>query len=79
MAKKQNPSPDFEKSLASLGELIEKMEGGQLPLEKSLAYFEEGVSLIRQCQKTLTLAEQKIQIVTEKEGKSVLSDFKSES
>ena len=71
MPKKQtSASPNFETSLTTLNALIEKMEDGQLPLEQSLQCFEEGVTLIRQCQKMLTAAEQKIQILTEKGGKS---------
>lgn len=64
---------DFEKSLASLNRIIEKMESGSLSLDESLKYFEEGIALIRSCQKTLTDAEQKVQILS---GKST-HDFKS--
>ncbi len=59
-------SSDFEASLNQLNQLIEKMETGQLSLESSLQYFEEGIILIKQCQKTLNDAEQKIQILTGK-------------
>lgn len=69
---------DFEKSLQQLNQLIEKMETGQLSLESSLAYFEEGITLIRTCQQTLTDAEQKIQILTKKAGKSTPTDFEIE-
>lgn len=73
-AKKTAPA-DFEKSLAQLNQLIEKMETGQLSLETSLSFFEEGIALIRQCQQTLNDAEQKIQILTEKADKTSLTDF----
>ena len=53
------------------------MESGQLSLEASLAYFEEGVGLIQQCQNVLNHAEKKIQMITEKAGKSTLVDFES--
>lgn len=66
--KKTAASPvDFEKSLAQLNALVEKMETGQLSLEASLQCFEEGITLIRQCQKTLNEAEQKVQILTKHE------------
>ncbi len=55
---------DFEKSLNKLNKLIEQMEKGQLSLEAALQHFEEGLTLIQQCQKTLEQAEQKIQILT---------------
>lgn len=67
-AKKQTPSSvDFEKSLQQLNALVEKMESDQLSLEASLQCFEEGIALIRQCQKTLNEAEQKVQILTKNE------------
>lgn len=56
----------FEESLTHLNQILEKMETGQLSLEDSLHYFEEGITLIRQCQKTLSDTEQKVQILTEK-------------
>lgn len=75
---KKTPTPvDFEKSLDQLNQLIEKMETGQLSLESSLHYFEQGITLIRECQQTLSDAEQKIQILTEKAGKTTLKDFNS--
>ncbi len=60
-------SLNFEQSLAELNHLVEKMEQGGLSLQDSLKSFEEGISLIRQCQKELTAAEQKIKILTEKQ------------
>ncbi|HLB56801.1 MAG TPA: exodeoxyribonuclease VII small subunit [Coxiellaceae bacterium] len=72
---KKTAPADFEKSLTHLNQLIEKMETGQLSLEASLSCFEEGIALIRHCQQTLNTAEQKIQILTEKTGKTSLTDF----
>lgn len=57
---------DFEASLKQLTGLVEKMESGNLSLEDSLALFEEGVTLIKNCQEALTLAEQKITTITDK-------------
>lgn len=61
MTKKE--TPHFEQSLKSLQKIVEAMESGELSLEKSLAEFEKGVKLIRQCQKSLETAEQKVQIL----------------
>lgn len=71
-------SIDFEKSLNQLNHLVEKMETGNISLEASLRYFEEGIHLIKQCQQKLTEVEQKIQILTEKSGKTALKDFQSD-
>jgi len=70
--KSKKESFNFEKQLERLNYLVSKMEQGDLPLENSLKYFEEGVSIIRQCQKVLINAEQKVRLLT-KENK--LKDF----
>ncbi len=75
MAAAKKTSLDFEKSMTKLNELIEKMESPDLSLENSLKHFEEGVMLIKQCQETLMQAEQKVKILTEKNGQSELEPF----
>ena len=69
------PKNDFEKSLEKLNKIVEKMERGDLPLEESLKFFEEGVELIRRCQKTLAEAEQKVQILMQEQGKDTLKAY----
>jgi len=68
---------DFEKALRELEELVEKMEQGNLSLEVSLKLFEHGIALTRACQKALTQAEQKVQILTQDGGKQELADFET--
>lgn len=77
MPKKQNDL-NFEKSLQELESLVEKMETGDLSLEESLKCFERGVALTRNCQKALQEAEQKVQILLEKNGKEELQDLDPE-
>lgn len=68
---------DFEKKLTRLEELVEKMETGDLSLEDSLKFFEEGVKLSRECNSQLSEAEQKVKILLGEsaDGKPVLGDF----
>jgi len=68
---------DFEKALEELEALIVKMEQGNLSLEESLRYFERGIALTKTCQKALSEAEQKVQILLEKDSKQQLQDFDS--
>ena len=70
---------DFEKSLASLNELVNTMERGNLSLEESLKNFENGIKLTRECQKALEDAEQKVKILIEKDGGESLEDFKPDA
>ena len=64
----QPESFDFEKSLDELEKLVERMEQGDLSLDDSLRDFERGIALARQCQSALKEAEQKVQILMEKDG-----------
>jgi len=53
--------PSFEVSLARLGEIVEQLESGELPLERSLELFEEGVRLSRASQAKLDQAERRVE------------------
>lgn len=60
--------PDFEKRLAELEALVERLEDGELPLEESLQVFERGVRLTRECQQALSAAEQRVQALIESDA-----------
>jgi exodeoxyribonuclease VII small subunit len=53
----------FETSLAELEGIVEQLEAGDLPLERSLELFEQGVRLSRECQKRLETAERKVEVL----------------
>ena len=72
----KEPSIDLEKSLASLEAIVEELETGDLPLEKAMQKFEEGVKLTRSCQSALRDAEQKVEILLKSAGgEESLEDF----
>ena len=75
MVKKTVP---FEESLAELEQLVERMEQGNLGLEESLKLFERGVQLTQSCQKALKEAEQRVQVLLEKNGEPTLQPFNDE-
>jgi len=52
---------DFEEALARLEQVAQEMERGQLPLEKLLLRFSEGVDLIRVCREKLNNAEKEME------------------
>jgi len=67
MAKKSNgaetefqPATDFEASLEKLEQIVRELELGHAPLERGLQLFEEGVSLLTACRKTLEAAELRV-------------------
>ena len=53
----------FETSLKELERIVEQLEAGDLPLEKSLELFEQGVRLSRECQRRLDDAERRVEIL----------------
>ena len=68
----------FEDSLAEIEQLVSQLEQGDISLEDSLKSFERGVNLTRVCQKALQDAEQKVQILIEKNGTQNLESFTDE-
>ena len=59
---------DFERSLAELEAIVDKLEHGDLSLDDSLRHFERGVQLTRSCQSALKQAEQKVEILLRRSG-----------
>jgi exodeoxyribonuclease VII small subunit len=71
-------SVNLEKSLADLETLVDELESGDLPLEKAMKKFEEGIKLTRLCQTALKEAEQKVEILLQSAGGEELEDFEVE-
>jgi exodeoxyribonuclease VII small subunit len=68
----------FETALENLQALVEQLESGELPLEDSLAAFENGVTLVKYCNQKLSEVEKKIELlVRDKEGKLQLKELAS--
>ena len=53
----------FEQALAELGQLVTKLEAGELSLESSIDAYKRGVELIRFCTAQLHKAERQVQIL----------------
>ena len=53
----------FEDGLRLLEDLVEKVESGDLPLDKSIVSYEKGVALIEHLRKQLSGAEAKLKIL----------------
>jgi exodeoxyribonuclease VII small subunit len=67
--------PDFERSLAELESLVERLERGDLPLDEALKTFERGVKLTRHCQSALKAAQQKVEILMKRSGSATVEPF----
>ena len=76
MKKSDEQPKSFEASLEALEEIVHQLEGGDLPLEKSLELFEDGIRLSRQCQERLNQAERRIEVLLrDNQGRPVVSEF----
>ena len=69
----------FEDNLLELAAIVNQLESNQLSLEDALKAFEKGVKLSKDCQKVLSQAEQKVQILLEQEGNESLQPFDPEA
>ena len=61
--------PKFEESLQRLEKIVDELEKGELPLEKALGLFEEGIALSVSCRTELEAAEGKVEILLKQNGK----------
>ncbi len=59
----------FEDGLERLEKIVQELENGEVPLEKSLTLFEEGMQLSAACKKQLEEAEGKVEILLKQNGK----------
>lgn len=70
------PEKKFEEAMKRLEEIVQRLEGDDLPLEDALKDFEEGMKLVKFCSKKLEEAEKKVTLlVQESEGKHTQVPF----
>jgi len=70
--------PSFEDAIARLEEIVHELEEADLPLERSLAVFEEGVRLARLLNGKLNEAERKVEILLRDErGETTAVPFRA--
>jgi exodeoxyribonuclease VII small subunit len=72
-AKSDKPEP-FEKNLARLDAIVRELEDTELPLDKALVLYEEGMKLSDFCHKQLEEAEGKVEILSKKAGGKIVAE-----
>ena len=65
----------FEKAMERLEEIVNSLESGESPLDKSLSLFEEGVKLVKLCNEKLEKAEESVKKLINVDGELVETDF----
>ena len=70
-------SESFEASLERLEKIVKELENGNLPLERALELFEEGMKLSESCRRQLDSAESRIEMLVRKaDGRVVAEPFR---
>ena len=64
----------FEKNLERLDAIVHQLEDADLPLEKALQLYEEGMKLSEVCHKQLEEAEGRVEILTKKAGGKIVAE-----
>ena len=72
-----NSPPTFEAGLQELESIVKEMETGELPLERAITLFEQGMKLSEACRKQLEEAETRVEILTRRAGEIQPQPFKS--
>ncbi|NVY96956.1 exodeoxyribonuclease VII small subunit [Lactobacillus sp. DCY120] len=67
----------FEDNLATLQEIVDQLQKGDVPLEQAMTKFQTGMQLIQELDQTLKQAEQKLTKVMDTNGQE--SDFQLDS
>ncbi len=75
MAAKKPENMRFEEIVTALDSIINELESGKTPLDDALKQFERGIALARQGQKTLTDAEQRVEILLSQNTNDPLIPF----
>jgi exodeoxyribonuclease VII small subunit len=76
---KSNKPESFEKNLERLEAIVSELEQADLPLEKALEFYEEGMKLSEICHKQLEEAEGRIEILKKRAGGMVAEPFDPEA
>lgn len=71
---KTGKAEPFEKNLERLDAIVQQLEETDLPLEKAIQLYEEGMKLSEVCQKQLDEAEGRVEILMKKAGGKISAE-----
>ena len=75
-----NPAkaPSFEQNLERLDAIVHELDDAELPLEKALELYEEGMKVSAVCEQQLEAAEGRVEVLRKRAGKTVAEPFQEE-
>jgi exodeoxyribonuclease VII small subunit len=67
-----SPEPEvtFEQAMTELEDIVHVLEDSRLPLDELVEKYERGAGLLRICQKRLSAAQQRIELITRSSGEA---------
>lgn len=68
---------NFEEQIEKLENIVNELEKGDLNLDESVAKFEEGIKISKECNEILETAEKKITILVNQDGEIKEEDFQT--
>ncbi|GIP25389.1 exodeoxyribonuclease 7 small subunit [Paenibacillus sp. J23TS9] len=68
----------FEDAMIQLEDIVGELEHGDVPLEKAIELFQEGMKLSQLCSQKLEQVERKIEMIVEEDGELRKKPFGSE-
>lgn len=71
MTEKPISELSFEEAMASLEQVVGRLERGEVPLEESIALYERGAALRAHCEAKLKDAEEKVELIRAQEGRAI--------
>ncbi|TBL79870.1 exodeoxyribonuclease VII small subunit [Paenibacillus thalictri] len=75
MTTNQEPTLSFEQAMEKLEQIVTQLENGDVPLEKAIELFQEGMKLSQLCGQKLEQVERKIEVLLEDEGSLTKKPF----
>ena len=74
-----NKEISFEEAMKALEEIVEKLETGDVPLEKAIDYYQEGMKLSKLCNDKLVNVQEKMAKIMNEQGELEPFDVQEEA
>lgn len=71
----EQPEIHFEEAMNQLEDIVSQLERGDVPLEKAIDLFQQGMKLSQLCGQKLTQVERKIEMIVEEDGQTGKQPF----
>ncbi|MBO8154831.1 MAG: exodeoxyribonuclease VII small subunit [Bacillaceae bacterium] len=68
MSEEKKMDISFEEAIEKLEEIVEKLEDGDVPLEKAIDFYQEGMNLAKFCNDKLVKVEKQMEQIMQENG-----------